>query len=384
MAGLLRTRTGREARVGTVELFFDLVFVFAITQLSLGLLEQPDWLGALETALLFLGVWWIWICTCWATNWLNPESGRVRILLFTLMACGMVLSMAIPQAWGKRGLVFGAAFAIAQIGRSLFTAIALRNHGSHGRFPRITIWFTASGIFWVGGGVAHGTERMLFWTVALAIEYIGPFAYFYVPGIGRQRSDDWDVEGRHMAERCGLFIIIALGETILVTGTTAARTAWSLPVLTVLGSAFVATIAMWWIYFNNGAEPARRVIAHADHPGRLARLAYTYFHLPIVAGIIVLAAGDEMVIAYPIDYPDSPTLATHMAGPALFLIGNLLFKRTTWQRWPFSHVGGLAVLGLGGLLPLPNGLALSLWASATLVLVATWETRSLRNASGLG
>jgi low temperature requirement protein LtrA len=383
MVGLLRERTGHEARVGTVELFFDLIFVFAITQLSHGLLAHPSWMGALEALLLLLGVWWVWIYTGWATNWLDPERPAVRLMLFALMGVGLVLSMSIPDAFAERGLIFAIALVIMQVGRSLFMALALRPHNptNHRNFVRITLWFVLSGLAWIAGGLALGSERMALWALALGIEYLGPFANFYVPGLGRSRTDEWDIEGGHLAERCGLFIIIALGETILVTGATAAETPWTTPMLAVLVSAFVTTLAMWWIYFNIGAARASHVIAHHADPGRVARLVYTYLHLPIVAGIIVSAAGDEMALAHPVGHLDGATLATNLGGPMLFLAGNLLFKWATWRRWPFSHAVGIALLLAGALIPFHSGLEVSLWACATLVLVAIWESRSLRSAS---
>lgn len=364
-----------------VELFFDLIFVFAITQLSHGLLAHPSWLGALEALLLFLGVWWVWIFTSWATNWLDPDRPQVRLMLFAMMACGLILSMSIPQAWGERGLIFGVTFAVMQVGRSLFLAFALRRHNpaNHTNFLRITVWLSVSGLFWITGGLAELPMRMALWAVALTIEYLGPPTLFYVPGLGHSRTSDWDIEGGHMAERGGLFIIIALGETILVTGATAAELVWSPAILTVLTSAFVATVAMWWIYFNIGAERASHVIAHHSDPGRMARLAYTYLPLPIIAGIIVSAAGDEMALAHPVGHLDGATLATNLGGACLFLLGNLLFKWATWRRWPFSHAVGIALLLLGAVVPLHSGLAASLWASGTLLLVAIWESRSLRS-----
>jgi low temperature requirement protein LtrA len=380
MAGLLRTRTGHEARVGSVELFFDLVFVFAVTQLSHGLLAHPGWLGALETLILFLGVWWVWIFTSWATNWLDPERGPVRIMLFGLMGCGLLLAMSIPQAWDARGLVFAGSYAFMQVGRSFFLTMALRRHNpvNYRNFQRVTIWMAVSGLFWIAGGLAQGHDRMLFWAAALCIEYAGPFALFYVPGFGHSQTVDWDVEGAHMAERCGLFIIIALGETILVTGATMAEMRWSWPVFAVFGGAFVNTLAMWWIYFNIGAERASHLIAHHADPGRIARLAYTYLHLPIIAGIIVSAAGDEMAMAHPTGHLAGATTATNLGGAAIFLIGNLLCKRATWGHWPLSHGAGLLVLALGAVVPLHSGLEVALWSSAALLIVAIWETRSLR------
>jgi low temperature requirement protein LtrA len=184
-----------------------------------------------------------------------------------------------------------------------------------------------------------------------------------------------------MAERCGLFIIIALGESILVTGAKFASLAWTTPTVAAFLVAFVGSVAMWWIYFNVGAETASRRISHSSDPGRLARLAYTYMHLPLVAGIIVSAVGDELVLAHPGGQMEARTAATLLAGPALYLLGNLMFKRTTANRPALSHMVGLGLLAL--LAPVSAGLEpLTLGAATTLVLVvvAVWETLSLGSA----
>jgi low temperature requirement protein LtrA len=197
-----------------VELFFDLVFVFAVTQLSHALLEHFTLLGAIQTTLLLMAVWWVWIFTSWVTNWLDPETPAVRLMLFVLMLAGLVLSTSLPQAFGSRGLAFAAAYVFMQVGRSLFMLWAL---GSHSRrnlrnFQRITLWLALAGVFWIAGGLAEGTTRFGLWGLALFLEYLSPAVGFWVPGRGRSTTADWDVEGGHMAERCGLFIIIALGE----------------------------------------------------------------------------------------------------------------------------------------------------------------------------
>jgi len=381
MSGLLRARTGQEAKVGTVELFFDLVFVFAITQLSHHLLETPTLLGAARTLLLFLAVWWVWIYTSWVTNWLDPERWPVRLMLFALMGCGLFLTMAIPEAWRERGLVVGGMIALMQVGRSLFTMLAVRRHnrGNYRNFQRITLWLCVSGTLWVAGGIAQGPARFFLWAAALAIEYLGPIAMFRVPGLGRSTMADWDVEGAHLAERCGGFIIIALGESIVLTGSTAAALPWTGPVLAAFASAFLGAVAMWWIYFNIGADRASHHIAHHADPGRIARLAYTYAHIPIIAGIVVSAASDEMLLAHPTGPVTPAALACTVGGAALFLAGNILFKRVTWVHMPLSHLVGFALLALLLVLPIRDGSVLGLATAAILMIVAGWETHSLRS-----
>ncbi len=376
MGHLLRIRKGHEhARVTFVELFFDLVFVFAVTQLSHALLAHFTAWGAVETLLLMMAVWWVWIYTSWITNWLDPERIPVRLMLFAIMLAGLILSASIPYAFAGLGLVFALAHVSIQIGRTLFMVWGVRGHVSLSlNFRRILFWLCVSGVFWIGGGLMEGELRLILWVAALVIEYAGPSLGFWTPGLGGSTTADWNVEGGHLAERCGLFVIIALGESILVTGAAFSNLAWSLPVVLAFLSAFVSSLAMWWIYFNAGAERGTETITSSRDPGRLARLAYTYIHLFIVAGIIVTAVGDEFTLAHPEGHADMKMASALVGGPALYLIGTLLFRRAVTGLLPRVQLAGLVALAAiffaAGLL---SPLVLSLVTTAVLVAVAFAE-----------
>ena len=379
-SNVLRARGQGHARVGFMELFFDLVFVFAITQLSHTLLAHFSLLGAVQSLMLLLATWWVWVYTAWATNWLDPERLPVRALLMALMGIGLFIAMAIPEAFGVRGLVFAGAYVAMQLGRTLFTLWALRGHSqaTYRSFLRITIWFAFSGIFWIAGGVATNDLRLALWLIALTIDYSAPSLTYYVPGLGRSATTDWDVEGGHIAERCGLFVIIALGESILITGATFAELAWTTSTVAAFVSAFATTIAMWWLYFNIGAERGSHLISGAEDPGWLARIAYTYMHLPIVAGIIVTAASDELVLAHPDGHTSWGTAAAIIGGSALYLIGNGFFKRLTARWFPLSHLVGLGACALlAAAVPYLSPVLLSIIMTLLLIVVAAWESISL-------
>lgn len=381
LGSLLRVRREHEhGRVTHVELFFDLVFVFAITQLSHTLLEHLSLGGLLQTTVLFMAVWWVWIYTSWVTNWLDPDKTPVRLLLFALMLAGLVLSTSIPQAFGPMGVAFAGAYVCMQLGRTLFMLWALKANSpaNYRNFQRIFWWLAFSALFWIMGAFAEGDARFALWAVALLIEYIGPSLLFWTPGLGASTTSDWDVEGGHLAERCALFVIIALGESVLVTGATFGKLAWTPVAVASFLVAFVASVAMWWIYFNIGAVRGSRHIAASADPGRLARLAYTYIHLLLVAGIIVAAVGDELVLAHPAGHTDVKTAAVLLGGPALYLTGNLMFKRLSARYFPLSHLVGLGLLAL--LVPMAavaSPLVLSGATTLVLVIVAIWETWSL-------
>jgi low temperature requirement protein LtrA len=360
-------------RVTYAELLFDLVFVFAVTQISHTLLGRFTPLGAVQTSLLLLAVWWVWVYTSWVTNWLNPELTPVRVLLFLLMLGGLVLSTSIPKAFETRGLWFAAAYAAMQVGRTTFLVMSTPS----GRTPvrlnavRILVWLSISAIFWIAGGFAQGNARIGLWGLALTIEYISPAARFWIPKYGASSVADWFVEGGHIAERCAGFIIIALGESIVVTGATLADLNWTTDVLAAFLSAFIGALAMWWIYFHRGAEAGSELISNSSEPGRLARLAYTYLHLPIVAGIILAAVANELVLQHPGGHSDLRTVLSAIGGPLLFLIGTILFKHTIRGWLQLSHGAGIiALCVLGWFAGALSPLMLSIVTTAFMIVVA--------------
>jgi len=373
----------QHSRVTYAELFFDLVFVFAITQISHTLLGRFTPLGAIQVTLLFLGVWWAWVFTTWITNWLNPELTPVRILLFFLMLGGLVLSISIPQAFEGRGLWFASAYAAMQVGRTLFLLASVAPERVEVRWNaiRILAWLSAAAVFWILGGFAHGKMRLYLWGAALAIEYVSPLVRFWIPKYGASSIQDWYVEGGHIAERCAGFIIIALGEAIVVNGATFADLHWTAATVGAFASAFLASIAMWWIYFHRGAEAGSELISKSSESGRLARSAYTYLHMPIVAGIVLSAVADPLVLKHQTGHSDIRTVVSAIGGPLLFLVGTILFKHTIRGFLQLSHGAGIIALVVlawfaKGLSPL----MLSALTTGLLIVVAVWESMSLRSA----
>ncbi|MCG2629603.1 low temperature requirement protein A [Bradyrhizobium sp. WYCCWR 13023] len=368
------------SRVTNAELFFDLVFVFAVTQISHTLLNHFTPQGAVEVTLLFLAVWWVWVYTAWVTNWLNPDLTPVRILIFLMMLGGLVLSTTIPTAFDGRGLWFAIAYAAMQVGRTAFWLFATPRHRTAVRHNaiRILVWLCGSAVFWILGGLAHGEERLWFWIVALGIEYVSPAVRFWVPKLGFSSVEAWAVEGGHMAERCAGFIIIALGEAVVVNGATFAELNWSADNILAFGACLVGSIAMWWVYFHKGAEAGSEVISKAAESGRLARLAYTYLHMPIVAGIILTAVSDELVLKHPTGHSDVRTIVSTIGGPLVFLVGTILFKHSIRGFLQLSH--GIGIIALAALwwfaADLPP-LWLTVATSLIMIVVAVWESVSL-------
>ena len=378
---LLRHHNGGYAAVSNLELFFDLIFVFAVTQLSHFLLADLSLLGAFKTALLFGAVWWSWMFTTWVTNWIDPERGPNRMMLGAVMLGSLMMSAAVPAAFGASGRAFAVSYIAIQIGRSFYVSRVMEREGQGtGRnLLRVTVWFAATAPLWIWGALQDDElVRCGLWLLALGIEYSGPFAFFRVPGMGRSTPRDWIVSGSHMAERCGLFIIIALGEGLIITGASYAAAKPQPGLDLALLNAFVGSFAMWWLYFDMGARRGARHIEQHAAPGLIARQAFTYWHIPIVAGIIVLAVADEMVMGHPLDPVHAQFVAVLFGGTALFIGGLAGFKRiSSGKPWyPASHVYGLGlaiVLAAWGWLLHPPGLLLFAATTLLFILIAVWE-----------
>ena len=207
-------------------------------------------------------------------------------------------------------------------------------------FERLVVWSVVSGVLWLAGAALDGDQRLLLWLPALALDLAAPVVGYWLPGRGRAATTDYDVEGGHFAERCQLFIIIALGESIVVTGATAAAAGLGPTVVLCLVVAFLETAALWWLYFGAAAEESAAAMSASDDPGRLARDAYTYLHLPIVAGVIAAAVGDDLVIADPHHALQGVGLAMVLGGPALFLLGESLFRWRLTGKPEYQALGG--------------------------------------------
>src|SRR3954469_17705436 len=195
MSRYQRKHDGQEQKTTTLELFYDLVFVFAITQVSHLLLAHLTWEGAGQAALVLLVVWWSWNYTTWVTNELDPESTVVRMLLIGLMLASFLMAVAIPEAFGDRALLFAGAYVAIQIGRHTFLAFAAAAPGTmeRERSTHILTWFVAAGVLWLAGGVAEGPARTALWVAALAVDYAGPMFTYPVPGRAPVAPAAWEI-----------------------------------------------------------------------------------------------------------------------------------------------------------------------------------------------
>jgi low temperature requirement protein LtrA len=354
---LQRRGAEEHQRATPLELFYDLVFVFAITQVSQLLLDHLTWEGAGQSLLVLLVVWWSWNYTTWVTNELDPRSIAVRVLLIALMLASLLMAVAIPEAFGDRAVLFAGSYVAIQIGRHTFLTFAAAEPGTLERMRagRILTWFVAAGVLWVAGAFIGGPARTALWLLALAIDYGGPLVTFRVPGLPRVTPEAWAVGTQHFVERFQLFIIIALGESIVVIGATTSSLDLDTATIAAFALAFLGTAALWWLYFNSVAQLAERHLAVAENRTLVARDAYTYLHVAIVAGVIVNAVGDELVIAHPTEELPGPELAAVVAGPAIYLLAHVALRLrlagTLSRRRLIGVIGCLAVAAVGPFAP---------------------------------
>lgn len=378
----LRSRDGDAQETTTVELFFDLVYVLAITQLSHLLITRLDWASLWHMAFLLLIVWWAWIYTTWMVNWLDPESTPVRLLLVAVALASLLMSAALPEAFARHGFLFACAYVGLQVGRNLGGALLLRGrHPLGSTFARLLAWSAVAGVLWLAGGLLGGGQRILLWAPALIIELTAPPVWYWVPRGGRLTHVGQSVEGSHFAERCQGFIIIALGESIVLTGAGAgaARAGLTASVVAALAIAFVQTAALWWLYFGEAAVHSRQQMRDSEDAVALARDAYTYLHLPIVAGIILSAVGADYLAADPGQTLDGAHAAITLAGPIVYLTGELLFRYRMIATSNPKRVAAIGVLLVMGVIATHvSAIVLGLLIAGVLTALSIWEYEPLR------
>jgi low temperature requirement protein LtrA len=321
---IIRAQGEGDQRATFFELFFDLVYVFAVTQLSHHLLADISWSGAAETAFMLIAVYWAWNYTTWMTNWFDPDTAPVRLVLVFVMAASLLMAVAIPEGFDAYALLFACAYSGLQIGRNAFVVVVTPRGLFNQNFRQILAWSVLSAPLWVAGGLVDaGALRWVLWLGALGLDLAAPLVRYWLPGVGATAMSQWQIESAHFGERFQLFVIIVLGESIVLAGATASDTGLSLEVVAALLLSFLSSTALWWLYFGEvaGSVLERMRGATAEERGQIGRDIYTYLHLPIVAGIVLVAVGDELVIGHPTDALHDSGALIALGAPALFLAG---------------------------------------------------------------
>jgi low temperature requirement protein LtrA len=342
-----------------LELFFDLVFVLALTQCTALMADEPTWTGA-GKGMVILGVlWWAWVGYAWLTSVVEPEETLVRFAIFGAMAAMLLVALSIPQAFGDWGLLFAVAYAVVRLAQVVLLGLA----GSEDpRLRRSVItglaWSTAVGTgLLVGAAFADGVLQGLLWLVALLIDLAGPFLF----GV-----EGWRLEPGHFAERHGLIVIIALGESIVAIGVGAEfGLDAGIVAAAVIGIAIAA--ALWWLYFDIVALVAERRLSNATagrEQNAIARDSFSYLHLPMVAGIVLLALGLKKSLEHVGDPLHTVPAAALLGGTALYLLAHVAFRWRNVHRFSAQRLVCAAVL----LALLPLGIEVP--ALVTMAIVA--------------
>jgi low temperature requirement protein LtrA len=366
---------GAQRVVTPLELFFDLVYVFAIGQLSHHLLEHVDLRTGAETVILTLAVIYAWYMTAWGANWLEPDRLPVRLLLVGLMFASLLMSVAIADAFGGRAWLFVTGYLLIQIGRAAFLIVALRGRALGEHFVNDLMWEVLTGGLWVAGAIADGDVRLLLWGLAVVATYIGVSSLHWLPGRG-QRIDlgHTQVAGEHLIERFRLFFLIALGETVLTMATAFTDEPFELERLLALTIGFTGTVALWWLYFQRAERVGVELVETAEDAGAVGWWGTMTLTL-IVLALIGIAVGDEMAIAHPGDDATRGFTMLTFGGPALFLLAQVFFLYEAVGHVPRSRPLALAALAILAVANATHTLLAEIAAStAVLLAVAIADT----------
>jgi low temperature requirement protein LtrA len=358
-APILRPVRREGSRVMPLELFFDLVFVLALTQCTALMADEPTWTGLGKGLLLLSVLWWAWVGYAWLTSVVEPEETLVRFTIFGAMAALLIVALSIPQAFGDWGLVFALSYAVVRLGQIGLFALASSDDPALRR-SLITglTWSTTIGAgLLVGAAFADGPLQGALWLAAIAVDLAGPLLF----GV-----EGWQLEPGHFAERHGLIIIIALGESIVAIGV-GAEFGLDAGVVTAAVVGIAIAAALWWLYFDIVALVAERRLANAA-PGReqnaVARDSFSYLHLPMVAGIVLVALGMKKSLEHVGDPLKLEPSVALLGGTALYLLAHVAFRWRNVHRFSVQRIACAIVLV--ALIPM----AVEVPALVTLVVIA--------------
>jgi len=366
---------GAEHQVTPLELFFDLVFVFAITQVTILLADDPTWGGLLRGMLVLGALWWAWEVYAWLTSAMDVDEGGVRLTMLASMAAMFGVALAVPGAFGDDAVFFGVAYLVVRLLHLVLSATVGRDDPDRrGAILRFAPTAIIGASLLVVAGLLEGDARIAVWAVALAIDYLGPA----VIGVG----GGWRVAREHFAERHGLIVLIALGESLIAIGVGAGL---ELGTGVLVGAALGITVvaALWWLYFDVAAIFARRRLLQVQGTDlhRLALHAYGYLHLPLVAGIVLFALGLKTTLGHVGQELETVPAVGLCGGAALYLLGHLAFLfRTTGRVFRRRTLGALVLLALVPVAVTIPALAALALVSAVCTLIVAYEVLRYRDA----
>ena len=372
-----------ERVVTPLELFFDVVYAFAITQLSHHLISHVDLRAGAETVIMALAVSYAWSTTAWGANWLDPDRLPVRVLLVGLMFASLLMSVAIADAFDRLAWLFVIGYLLLQVGRSAFLMMALRDRPLGAHFVNELVWVVLTGGLWVAGAMADSGARLVLWALAVVATSAGAWALHWLPGRGRRIDlGHSEVSGPHLIERFRLFFIIGLGETVLTAGNAFTAEPFEAERLVALAVGFAGAVALWWCYFHRAEVIGIEVAEMAEDVGPLGYWG-TWTLTMMVLALIAIAVGNELAIAHPGDDATVGFTILTFGGPALFLLAQVAFSRKVFGRVPHSRPLGLTALAILAVATAPLTLIVGIAAStAVLVAVAIADTLHPRDLPG--
>jgi low temperature requirement protein LtrA len=308
-----------EKRVIPLELFFDLVFVFALTQVTALMSADPTWQGLGRGMLVFAALWWAWAAYAWLTNEIDADEDLPRLAMFVSMTGMLIAALAAPNAFGDDGVIFAGAYFVVRVMHVVLFIHATPHLSVHDAMARLAWTAIPAPLLLIAAGFADGPAQAALWVAALLIDYGGPL----VLGVSGFR-----VSASHFAERFALIVIIALGESIVAIGVGAAGLELDLGLVTASVLGIAVACALWWAYFDWMAIHAERVFSETegDDRARMARDAFSYLHLPITAGIILTALGIKKTLEHVGKPLDTVPAVALLGGIALYLLGHVAFR----------------------------------------------------------
>jgi len=362
--------------VSPLELFFDLVFVLSFTQVTLKMAHHPGWAGLGEGLLILAAVWWAWCAYGWLTNSIDPDQNLNRLCMFAAMGGMLIVSLSIPEAFGDRGVLFGCAYFFV---RAMQLVLYVRNtpgaseDGDLQAILKLAPGFLLGSALLIVAGVLDGGARTSVWILAILIDWSTPLLF---------GTEEFHLDPAHFAERHGLIVLIALGESVLAIGAAAGFSIDAGQVVAAL-LGIVTVAALWWAYFDVVAIVAERRLSEAP-PGEqapLARDAYSYLHFPLIAGIVLLALGLKETLAGTGETLDTVPAIALCCGPALYLAGQIAFRHRVLGS--FSPHRALAAVALLALIPLAlaaDSLGALAAVAAVLAVLIGYEAVHFRDA----
>jgi low temperature requirement protein LtrA len=360
------------SRPAFLELFFDLAYVFAMISLVRTFGADVSWTGVGETLVLLLAFTLVWALTTWAADTLDLARPAVQVQFVGVAAGSLLLAAAAPEAYDGRGLLFAITYSAIHLGSSIYYLLLRPSATEPIRSGRILFWYTIAAVGWIGGALATGPTRLLLWAATIAMEYVAASLGWPLPKLGRSQPQEWHLVGERVAERYRQFVIIALGASIFVIGTTFSLNDYTMDRAWALLVVFTIVVLTWRIYIYRAGELLTEAIARSANPSLLTQSA-AVTHLIMVAGIGGMAVTSQLVVMRPFGETPPAWAAVILGGPALFLVGRGVLDYTVFGRISRSRLAGLVLLAgaapAAGLLP-PVMLALLTASILALVAVA--------------